>query len=276
MAQSIPLENDALNTSLVSRQGFTITNNHGEKIVSLLHETGSKKLVILCHGFRSSKEDEIIVNLGAAITSKGLSVVSFDFSGNGESEGAFEYGNYWKEVEDLHSIVMHFSKQKYEISAIVGHSKGGDVVLLYASKYRDVHTVINLSGRFALERGIERFLGEDFLQRIKKDKFTDVTDRKGTYRVTEESLMDRLNIDMRAACLSIENGCRVFTVHGSADETIPVEDAFEIAKLISNHKLHIIEGANHCYTKHQEELANVVVDFLTSNKVEDVTAVVEP
>lgn len=60
---------------------------------------------------------------------------------------------------------------------------------------------------------------------------------------------------------------RVLTVHGSADEVIPVEDAFEFAKLIPNHKLHIVEGANHCYTAHQEELASVMLDFLKSNQV---------
>ncbi|XP_065049336.1 uncharacterized protein LOC103992696 isoform X2 [Musa acuminata AAA Group] len=188
-----------------------------------------------------------------------------------ESEGVFQFGDYWKEAEDLHAVVLYFSEQKYEISAIVGHSKGGDDVLLYASRYRDVHTVVNLSGRFALDRGIERFLGKDFIQRIKKDGFIDVVDKTGKvlFRVTEESLMDRLNIDMHAACLSIDKGCRVFTVHGSADEIIPVEDALEIAKLIPSHKLHIIEGANHCYTEHQEELAKTVGDFLTSIQIVD-------
>lgn len=41
-----------------------------------------------------------------------------------ESEGTFEYGNYWKEVEDLHSVLLYFSEKDYETSAIVGHSKG--------------------------------------------------------------------------------------------------------------------------------------------------------
>lgn len=58
---------------------------------------------------------------------------------------------------------------------------------------------------------------------------------------------------------------RFFTVHGSADETIPVEDAYEFAKHIPNHKLQVIEGANHNYTAHREELADAVVDFITSN-----------
>lgn len=55
---------------------------------------------------------------------------------------------------------------------------------------------------------------------------------------------------------------RVLTVHGSADEIIPVEDALEFDKIIPNHKLHIIEGANHSYTSHQAELASVVLPFI--------------
>lgn len=53
------------------------------------------------------------------------------------------------------------------------------MVLLYASKYNDVGTVINISGRFYLEKGIEGRLGSDFLQRIKQDGFIDVKNKRG-------------------------------------------------------------------------------------------------
>lgn len=55
---------------------------------------------------------------------------------------------------------------------------------------------------------------------------------------------------------------RVLTVHGSVDEIIPMEDALEFDKIIPNHKLHIIEGANHSYTSHQAELMSVVLPFI--------------
>jgi len=55
---------------------------------------------------------------------------------------------------------------------------------------------------------------------------------------------------------------RVFTIHGSSDEIIPVEDAFEFAKIISNHKLHVIEGANHIFSNHQGDLSSVVVNCI--------------
>lgn len=56
-------------------------------------------------------------------------------------------------------------------------------MLLYASKYSDVSTVVNISGRFNLERGIEGRLGKDFLKRIKQSGFIDVKDRRGEHNV---------------------------------------------------------------------------------------------
>ncbi|KAG0538185.1 hypothetical protein BDA96_03G213300 [Sorghum bicolor] len=261
-------DNDAFSPS-VSQERAVITNKHGERLVGLLHHTGSNKIVVLCHGFIASKNDSLILDLAAALTKKGISVFRFDFSGNGESEGQFEYGNYRKEADDLHSVVLYFYQKSYDIAAVVGHSKGGDVVILYASIYNDVSKIVNLSGRFDLKQGIEERIGEGSIDRINKEGYLDVKDKSEhvNYRVTKESLTERLNTDMHAASVSISKECRFLTVHGSADKTIPVEDAHEFAKHIPNHKLHIIEGANHNYTAHRKEVADAVVDFITSDGV---------
>lgn len=58
---------------------------------------------------------------------------------------------------------------------------GGNAVLLYSSRYNDVNTVVNISGRFDLERGIEGRLGKDYLQRIKQNGFIDVKNRRGKH-----------------------------------------------------------------------------------------------
>ncbi|OMO67281.1 hypothetical protein CCACVL1_20640 [Corchorus capsularis] len=236
---------DVKNQTGIEQQRVIIPNKHGEKLVGLLHETGSKEIIVLCHGFRSTKADQIMVNLAVALEKEGISSFRFDFAGNGESEGSFEFGNYLREADDLHAVIQHFCGANRTVSAILGHSKGGDVVLLYASKYHDIHTVINASGRYDLKRGIEERFGKDFMDRIKQDGFINFKDKKGEYRVTLESLMDRLSINMHEECVKIPKECRRFTyrlltVHGSADEVIPVEDAFEFAKIIANHKLHIV------------------------------------
>ncbi|KAJ1439864.1 Serine aminopeptidase, S33 [Sesbania bispinosa] len=249
----------------VQQQRVIIPNKRGEKLVGTLHESGTRDIVILCHGFRCSKDTNLISNLAVALENAKISSFRFDFSGNGESEGSFQYGNYLMEADDLHAVVQHFHESNREISAIVGHSKGGDIVLLYASKYHDIKTVVNLSGRYDLKAGIEERLGKDYLERIRKDGFIDVKKRRSgsfDYRVTEESLMDRLNTNMHEACLQIDKECRVCTIHGSSDEIVPVQDAHEFAKIIPNHKLHIIEGADHAFSNHQDELSSVAVSFI--------------
>lgn len=246
------------------QQKVTIPNKRGEKLVGVLHDTGSRNIVVLCHGFRSSKEYIMMVNLANALEKEGISAFRFDFSGNGESEGVFQYGNYDSETEDMRAVVEYFNGLNRSTVVVVGHSKGGDVVLLYASKYHDIRAVVNLSGRYDLKRGIQERIGEGFLEKLKKNGYIDVKTKTGEvdYRVTEESMMERLNTNMHEACLSIDKTCRVLTVHGSDDEVIPVEDAQEFAKIIPNHQLHIIDGANHGYSSHQEKLTSAVLPFI--------------
>ncbi|GJZ27045.1 alpha/beta hydrolase fold protein [Tanacetum coccineum] len=239
----------------IEQQKITIQNNHDEKLVGLLHETGSKEIVILCHGFQCTKEYSMIMELAFALEKQGISAFRFDFSGNGlianfkagtsplsfkknlnylvltrESEGSFQFGNYRKEVDDLHTVIEHFTTANRAVCAILGHSKGGNVVVLYASSHHDIPIVVNVSGRYKMDRGIEERLGKDYLERAKRDGYIDIKSKTGKvlFRATEESILERLNTNMHEAGLKIDKDCKVLTVHGSEDEVIPVEDAFEL------------------------------------------------
>ena len=58
------------------------------------------------------------------------------------------------------------------------------MVVLYASIYGDVPMVVNLSGRFYLEKAVEERLGKEFMDRINKEGYIDVVNKsgKGTLR----------------------------------------------------------------------------------------------
>ncbi|KAL6556679.1 hypothetical protein OROGR_005967 [Orobanche gracilis] len=274
--------NQPYKSTVVEHKRLSIRNSHGENLVGILHETGSLELVIICHGFRSSKDRIPMLTLAFALEREGISAFRFDFAGNGESGGSFQYANYRREAEDLRAVVEHFQKDQRFIAALIGHSKeslvpldgmltGGNAVLLYASRYHDIHKIVNIAGRFNLSRGIEGRLGKDFLEEIEKYGFIDVKNRKGKteYQVSKESLIDRLATDTCAACETIPQYCRVLTVHGTLDEFVPVEDAVEFAKYIKNHNLRIVEGADHEYTKHQSELASIVLSFVKTGLYQD-------
>lgn len=76
---------------------------------------------------------------------------------------------------------------------------------------------------------------------------------------------------MDSECFLVSVTCRVLTVHGTKDEFVPVEDAVEFAKSIPNHELHIVDGADHEYTKHETELNSVVLSFVKSSSKEAIS-----
>ncbi|KAG5527296.1 hypothetical protein RHGRI_028255 [Rhododendron griersonianum] len=299
----------------VQEKRIEIANNNGEKLVGTLHETGSVRIVILCHDFPSTKESNTMVNLAVALGKEGTTAFRFDFSGNGESNGCFQYGDYWRQAEDLRAVVEHFNRGRRVTSAIVGHGKGLSFCAKYSiyqipmfhhndpgtdhllkpgqsqwfpsaqpttflplsyalfdqqfvdliwEKYHDISTVVNVSGCYNLRRHIDECMGEDFYDLIEKDTYFDVKSETGevSYRVTLKNLTDVLNTDMYEASHKIDKKCRVLTVHGSKDEIIPFGDGLKFARIISNHKIHIEEGADHGYTSHQAGLTKTVLRFI--------------
>ncbi|CAL5430276.1 unnamed protein product [Camellia sinensis] len=67
---------------VIQQQRVIIQSNHGDKLVGILHGIGSKELVILCHGFRSSKDRILMVILAVVIGKARISAFRFDFAGN--------------------------------------------------------------------------------------------------------------------------------------------------------------------------------------------------
>ncbi|KAF5815299.1 putative alpha/Beta hydrolase [Helianthus annuus] len=61
----------------------------------------------------------------------------------------------------------------------------------------------------------------------------------------------------------------VLSIHGSADKIVPMKDAKEFAKHILDHKLCIINGADHEYSCHQNELASIVHGFVKNSSSHD-------
>ncbi|GKB69995.1 putative alpha/beta hydrolases superfamily protein [Tanacetum coccineum] len=81
------------------------------------------------------------------------------------------------------------------------------------------------------QRGCGRAFGKGYLQRVKEDGFIDVKGKTGEflYRVTEDSLMERLNTNMYEACLQIDKDCRVLTIHGSDDTIVRAKEEIEFS-----------------------------------------------
>jgi pimeloyl-ACP methyl ester carboxylesterase len=132
-------------------------NDWKERIVGVYDKRKSKELLILCHGFQSSKEHQAIVRIARQLGAKGWSTLRFDFSGHGESEGAAEL-SFVKQVSEVGSAIRHIGKG-YPNVILVGLSMGAMMAALAALKYKAVCRLITINGFFYM-RGLGRqYLG---------------------------------------------------------------------------------------------------------------------
>eukprot|EP00124_Ichthyophonus_hoferi_P002073 Ihof_evm7s129 gene=Ihof_evmTU7s129 len=128
-------------------EALNIVNRHGLSLSGVLekNQPESKSVVILCHGLNSNKEASVVSVLYHHLT---CNTYRFDFTGNGESEGVWAYGAYKREADDIDDVVKYFISIGWEVSTVIGHSKGAAVTLLYGMDHSVVPHLISIASRF--------------------------------------------------------------------------------------------------------------------------------
>ena len=130
---------------------FSVKNSSGDTIAGDLRyiDDGRLKPVLLvCHGFTAHKDWGPFPQFGKQFARLGFASIVFNFSHNGISNNArkftelekFSRNTIGKELEDLRTVVDAVESREIGPSfvdssriALVGHSRGGGVSLLYAS-----------------------------------------------------------------------------------------------------------------------------------------------
>ena len=64
----------------------SFVNTAGDALVGTFTDRNSPEVVLLCHGYASTKDSPLMQLLAKELASKDLSSLRFDFSGNGEEE----------------------------------------------------------------------------------------------------------------------------------------------------------------------------------------------
>lgn len=88
---------------------------------------------------------------------------------------------------------------------------------------------------------------------------------KYPYIPDTQSVKERVETDMEEAASRIKY-TQVFTIHGAADEVIPIADAHAFDRCIKQHYLRVLPGANHNYTDpdHAQLLVQQVVQWVAA------------
>ncbi len=234
-----------------------------EKTDSSRHRKSS--LVVVCHGFTGSKEGGgQAIAMGEELAAIGFSTLLFDFAGCGDSEGNWEDLTLTGQIEDLAAVVEWCRCEGFNRIILTGRSFGGSTVLGYAARDKAISAVCTWAAVARPDRLFLRF-AEGRLDGP-ADELIVIEGEEGTLELKRGFFLDlaKHNLLECAAAISPRS---LLVIHGSADESVPPEDAERIYNAAAEpKKLVIIEGADHRFSNHVTRVWEVFFDWLGDNK----------
>jgi len=244
-----------------------LQGKHDKPILTdvFFNETHQQKpVVIFCHGYKGFKDWGAWNLMAEAFAKAGFFLIKFNFSHNGGTVEqpidfpdleAFGTNNYTKEVADLETVIDGIStnpdfKNEVDIDTIslIGHSRGGGIVLLKSNEDARVKKVITLAGVSDYK---SRFLKNEKLQEWKEKGVFYVKNGRTHqemphfYEYYEDFIKNenRLNIQKAAQNLKIPQ----LIIHGDNDTSVSINEAENLKKWNPNSEFKIIENANHVF-----------------------------
>ena len=203
------------------------------------------RTIVLCHGMMSSKEGTKQKAFAQAFERAGFSVLRFDFSFCGESEGRFEEITFAQEVDDLRSAVRWVRQRGGGPVGLLGSSMGGAVAILYASGDPLVEALVTVAAVGLPARIADRMEG---LKR-KTQEWKEEGYRLGAEGEVGERFFEDARIqDVLGAARGLS--VPLLVLHGGADEVVSVEDARAIHANAGGPKaLRVLPGVDHRFTR---------------------------
>lgn len=226
-----------------------------------------KPVVIFAHGFKGFKDWGTHNQMAEFFAEKGIVFVKFNFSFNGGTVEqpidfpdleAFSMNTYTKELDDLGKVIDFVEKEtlipeeEKETNRIflIGHSRGGGIVLLRANEDERIKKVVALA---SVSDYAARFPKENHpeLEAWKKNKIVYVENSRTRQQMPLHYSFYE-DFKKNEARLTIKNACENLTipfliVHGDQDPTVNVQEAQNLHDWSNESELIIIEGADHVF-----------------------------
>lgn len=228
----------------------TILSKNNYNISCLNGICGSEKIVvIISHGFGSSKESPTALAMAEALTSRGIGAFAYDFPGHGESPVGGEMLRIENCLDDLAAVEEHVSRLAPEAEIMYFSSSFGAYInLIYLAKRPHKGrksflraAAVNMPGIFRdgetpeLKKQLNEqgyfILDEDCVRPLKITKgFCDDLEAHDVFSLYKPGL--------------IKSEVKIAMIHGDADESASFEDARQFA-IQAGASLTIVEGGSH-------------------------------
>jgi len=260
-------------------------SNERQSLIDLEIPTNfNGQLIVFVHGFMGFKDWGAWNLMQNYFTKLGFGFCKYNASHNGgtvedgidfSDEQAFGNNTYTYELEDLISV-LDWLETKIEVPFkinLIGHSRGGGIVLLAANEDKRIQKVVTLaaicdiSSRFPKGEELEEWKskGVRYVANGRtKQNLPNFYSLYEDFKINEE----RLNIQKACSNKSIS----ALVIHGEKDTSVPIVEGEKIAEWIKTSLISIPEadhvfGASHPWVKQQlpqklEIICEKITEFL--------------
>ncbi len=221
------------------------------------------KTIVLLHGW--GQNIEMMKPVGDRLP--GHRIIILDLPGYGLST---EPDSVWTIYDYVECVKELLQELKVKKPILIGHSFGGKISLAFASKY-DVEKLILFGSPF--RPAIKKLsLKTRLLKKAKKipvlnklegfaKKHIGSTDYKNASEMMRKILVSTVNLDITEDVKKIK--CPTIIIWGTLDDAVPLEDAYELEKLIPDAGVVTYEGCTHyAYLERLPEVVNVIKVFI--------------
>lgn len=225
---------------------------------------GSGSDVVLLHGW--GQNIAMMKPIGDRLQ-KNHRITILDFPGFGESEEpktALTVYDYCEILEEL------LKKLKVKKPVIMGHSFGGRIAIIYASR-NEVEKVV-LFGSPCIRKEVKPSLKLRMLKSLKKipginklegfaKNHMGSRDYKNASEIMKKILVNIVNEDLSECAKKIN--VPTLLIWGDRDTEAPVEDAKELEKIIPDAGLIVLPNSTHyAYLENLPQVINILNNFL--------------
>lgn len=226
-------------------------------------QLGKGKDIVLLHGWGQNYMMMMPLVLELQKTHR---VTLIDLPGFGESEEPDKVLRVYDYAEIIYDLVKTLKLKK---PSLIGHSFGGKIAMVYASKYETDKLVLFGSPCFASPK--EFSLKTKLLKKAKTlpfigkfeniaKKYIGSSDYKKASPIMREILVDTVNTDISESAKKIKSPTLI--IWGDKDEAVPLSDAQKLETIIDDSALIILENASHyAYLEHIAHVRAILKEF---------------
>lgn len=246
---------------------FNDPRDHRVSAILTAPDSGADRIVVLCHGFLSSKNSTTNKTLTRMLTERGMATFRFDFFGHGDSDGPFEEITTTLAIQQTEAAVDLVTARGYGRIGLVGSSFGGLVAILTAARRSDIACLALKCPVVDFAEELRLTLGPDELPRWQAtDMIPNVMGGPDRVRLRYDFYEDSLRqIAYRPA---EQITVPTLIVQGEQDECVPLHQSRRLHEALTGPKrLILLPDADHQFTRGEDfhQMTTAIADWLVTH-----------